>query len=524
MNLPELKSAWLVAAENGHIPGGKVGGVGDVIRDLPLALVEQGWKVRIITPAYGRFHRLPGAIKVCRLALEFGGKNRFAQVWCLRPPRTGVEIHVIDHPLLDPRRDGQIYHQDGHLEPFATDASKFAFFNAVVAALVNADPNPPAVLHLHDWHTGLLPALREVAVAGSALAQTRMIFTIHNLAYQGIRPLDGHASSLASWFPKHDLPLDSLRDPRYSDCVNFMACGIRLADGLSTVSPSYAREIMQPSKPAEGFWGGEGLEADLQRAAVGQRLVGILNGCSYQREECSGVNWKTLQAALGSFRKLVRPADPALQWLDSAKRPQHLLTSVGRLVDQKLSLLLHPVPGYDSALEAVMAQLGPDSLLIVLGSGDAVLQSRIAEIAARNANLLFLCGYAEELSGLLYRSGDLFLMPSSFEPCGISQMLAMRAGQPCVVHGVGGLKDTVQDGASGFVFDGATPADQAKAFVTTVARALALHGSDAAAWTTLRQNAAAQRFSWSLAAQRYIDELYTATLVRDEKPARKGAA
>ncbi len=515
-------SVWLVAAENGSIPGGKVGGVGDVIRDLPRALASQGWNVRVITPAYGRLHRQPDAVKLRRVRVEFGGRRRYAELWRLPSASarsespgaesSGVENLVIAHPLLDPRGDGQIYHADGSHEPFATDAGKFAFFNAVVAALVNSDPSPPAVLHLHDWHAGLLPALRAVADAGSALAGVRMIFTIHNLAYQGIRPLHEHASSLAAWFPQAQLPMASLRDPRYRDCINFMACAIRSADGLSTVSPTYAREILRPSDPQHGFMGGEGLEKDLQQAAAQHRLVGILNGCEYSGTPESAIAWDELRSALKSFRQMARAGDPALAWLESGKRPRHLLTSVGRLVQQKLALLLHPVPGYATALEAVLAELGEDSLLVLLGSGDTGLHARLAEIAAAKGNLLFLCGYAEDLSDLIYRSGDLFLMPSSFEPCGISQMLAMRAGQPCVVHGVGGLRDTVTEGATGFVFEGSTPALQAEALVATVRRALHLRSNNPADWRAMRRAAAAQRFSWSAAAKRYIEALYEAKI------------
>ncbi|HKX55660.1 MAG TPA: glycogen/starch synthase, partial [Xanthomonadales bacterium] len=422
MKLLEKRNAWLVAAENGAIPGGKVGGVGDVIRDLPVALAGQGWNIRVITPAYGRFHRLPGAVKIGRLAVRFGGALRYAEVWRLsaapgidpgseNPP---VELMAIAHPLLDPLGDGLIYHTDGHEHPYATDASKFAFFNAAVAALVNSDPRPPEVLHLHDWHTGLLPALRAVAAADSPLARVRLIFTIHNLAYQGIRPLSGNQSSLEAWFPRMELPLAQLRDPRYPDCVNFMASAIRLADGLSTVSPGYAREILRPSDPAHGFMGGEGLEQDLQLAARQRRLVGILNGCSYSGIPYVPVSWDDLRTGLRRFRNLVNPGNPGLRWLGTPDRPQHLLTSVGRLVGQKVHLLLHPVDGYDSALEALLAQLGPDSLLVLLGSGEAALQSRLTSIASSHPNLLFLCGYAEDLSEQLYRCGDLFLMPSSF--------------------------------------------------------------------------------------------------------------
>jgi starch synthase len=130
------------------------------------------------------------------------------------------------------------------------------------------------------------------------------------------------------------------------------------------------------------------------------------------------------------------------------------------------------------------------------------------EIARENRRLLFLCGYSESLAAPLYRAGDLFLMPSSFEPCGISQMLAMRATQPCVVHSVGGLKDTVEDGRTGFVFEGDSPQQQAMAFVDTVKRALAMKTENDDTWQKICIRAASARFSWSKSAKQTIEMLY----------------
>ncbi len=518
-------SVWLVAAENGYLPGGKVGGVGDVIRDLPIALAELGWSIRIITPAYGRFHHLPGARRIRRLAVFFGGKKRYAEVWRLQSPVEHVEIVVIAHALLDPKGDGKIYHEDDNHNPFATDAGKFAFFTAALAALVEADPHPPAILHLHDWHTGLLFALRAGAPEQSVLRQLRCVFTIHNLAYQGIRPLDGHASSLRAWFPSAPLPLQHMLDPRYRDCVNFMATAIRLADCCNTVSPTYAREITLPSDTALGFIGGEGLQAELQQAERQHRLKGILNGCMYDDNQNTAASWDDLRMTIQRYASLICAADPARRWLQASTRPRHLLSSIGRLVEQKVALMLQAVASHQkgqiqgqeqgqrkdscSALEKLLQQLGPDSLFVLLGSGDQKLAQRLAEIASTHANFLFLNGYAEDLSKALYECGDLFLMPSSFEPCGISQMLAMRAGQVCVVHGVGGLKDTVRHFETGFVFGGAGPAEQASAFVEAVDMALQLREQHPAIWQDIRHQAAAERFSWKLSAQAYIDELYT---------------
>jgi starch synthase len=130
------------------------------------------------------------------------------------------------------------------------------------------------------------------------------------------------------------------------------------------------------------------------------------------------------------------------------------------------------------------------------------------EVAERAGNLLFLCGYSETLAGPLYRAGDLFLMPSSFEPCGISQMLAMRATQPCVVHGVGGLKDTVIDNKTGFVFAGDTPQEQATAFVDSVVRAVKLKSTHDDTWQKICIRAASQRFSWAESARNTVENLY----------------
>jgi len=508
MRPAKRRSAWLVAAENGHLPGGKVGGVGDVLRDLPVALAALGWNIRIITPAYGRFQYLPGARRLKRLAVNFGGRKRFAEVWQLPSPVEHVELVVIAHTLLDPKGDGKIYHEDDSHSPFATDAGKFAFFTAALAALLEVDPDPPEILHLHDWHTGLLFALRAIAPEQSVLGQLRCVFTVHNLAYQGIRPLEGHASSLRAWFPENPLPLQSMTDPRYPDCVNFMVSAIRLADCCSTVSPTYAREITQPSNPEMGFIGGEGLEEDLQQAEAQHRLKGILNGCMYNPQQNNATSWNDLKLALQQHASLISAADPARGWLNATARPRHLLTSVGRLVEQKVAIMLQSA-GHDSALEKLLAKLGPENLVILLGSGDQQITHQLAAIASKYANFLFLNGYAENLSAALYECGDLFLMPSSFEPCGISQMLAMRVGQPCVVHGVGGLKDTVRHGETGFIFDGNSLAEQASAFVETVLTALQMREQHPADWQGICDKAASERFSWELAAQACIDELYT---------------
>ena len=190
------------------------------------------------------------------------------------------------------------------------------------------------------------------------------------------------------------------------------------------------------------------------------------------------------------------------------RRPTHVVTSIGRLVAQKATLLLHGDDSGDSPIERIANHLGRDAVVIILGSGEAAFEERMTDVARKLPNLIFLCGYSEVLADPLYHAGDLFLMPSSFEPCGISQMLAMRKGQPCIAHRVGGLGDTIIDGETGFLFEGATPDAQADAFVETTLRALALRTNDPLRWQELQQAAAAERFDWASAAQQTIDTLY----------------
>ena len=186
------------------------------------------------------------------------------------------------------------------------------------------------------------------------------------------------------------------------------------------------------------------------------------------------------------------------------------MISIGRIVSQKISLFLRPMPDGHSALEHILDDLDEQDLFLLLGSGEPELEQHMLAISRRCPNLIFLRGYSEQLADPLYRVGDLFLMPSSFEPCGISQMLALRVGMPCVVHGVGGLKDTVEDGVTGFVFDGSDPNEQSSDLVAAVEGALQFKAREAADWKKMCIAAVSTRFDWGLSAQKTIDELYDA--------------
>jgi len=505
-----MNRIWLVAAENDALPKGKVGGVGDVVRDLPIALAGLGLDVSVITPSYGMFHKLPGASLYKKLRVRFARHSYVAYVYQVPVADSPVKHFVIEHALLSPKGPGRIYVSDPPGRPFEIDAAKFAFFNAAVVAWVNDTASPPDVLHLHDWHTGLIPALKRYGPRENPLSKVRTIFTIHNLAYQGVRPLRDNESSLEYWFPDL-MPYESvLKDPRYDNCVNFMASAIRLSDAINTVSPNYAMEIQRPNDPSSGFSGGEGLESELSTAYSEGRLAGIINGCMYPENSSPAPDWEELLQLIATRPEIINASQPAAEWVESrkARRPRNLLLSIGRVVDQKVPLFLEPVGDNSSALEAILTSLGSDSLFIMLGSGDRELEDRFADIARRCDNFLYLRGYVDAFSDPLYSVTDLFLMPSSFEPCGISQMLAMRAGQPCVVHAVGGLKDTVTDGVTGFVFEGHSPQEQAANFVSCVQAAIECKQKNPSQWQEVCSNAANKRFSWSEAATSYRDTLY----------------
>ena len=516
-----------VAAENDGLQGGKVGGIGDVVRDVPPALARLGLQVSVATPSYGFLHKTPGSTLLGLVSFLFGGMTTDATIHWVpgRQPSPGVSHYVFEHPAFTwvERGRHQIYRNDPPDSPFASDASKYALFCAAVAEATRSGLfGHVDCMHLHDWHAAFLLILRKYHPKYESLNAIRSAYTIHNLALQGIRPLQGHPSSLKSWYP--DVPIDTgtIADPRWRNCVNPMAVGIRLADAVHTVSPSYAAEILQPSDHPR-YYGGEGLEADLARAKQDGRLFGILNGCEYPADRnvpklklpelldqfsSQVLQWTVAQGsvsvthlmALERLRNIARQCDAV----------DMFLTSVTRVVDQKVFLLRAVGSDGTSGLQGLLDVIGKTGVYVLLGTGDQEYENFLATIAARRQNFVFLNGYSDWCAGALYANGDLFVMPSSFEPCGISQMLAMRDGQPCLVHSVGGLRDTVTDGVDGLAFTGATVADQVDAFRQACRRAVDLkRAGSQSAWTKLVEAAAARRFAWDDTVREYATRLYS---------------
>ncbi|MEZ5499457.1 MAG: glycogen/starch synthase [Steroidobacteraceae bacterium] len=514
----------MLAAETAAFRGGKIGGVADVVHGASRALHARGWRVDVLIPGHAAVldhvgqRRSEGVVAI--------GSFRPTEVAIesvLLPCNSGsIRYLLLRHPLFEANG---IYSDDGPMNPFATDATKYALFClAAGEALCDGVIARPEVLHLHDWHAAAFLAFRGILPRWRGLARLHTVFTIHNLAIQGIRPFAGVPSSLDNWLPRIRFDRSSLADPRWPDCFNPMAAAIRKADRVHTVSPSYAREIIRPNSDGPVVsHGGEGLEADLQSADVQGRLHGILNGCDYPARLPRRTSWANfLRIANDAVRRWAsRTRDLrsahyfAAQRLAalSRKRPRMILDSVGRLVAQKAELFLGPASGGKVAIRALLDAMADNELLIILGSGDVEFEARFTEFAATEQRLLFLCGYDELLADELYRQGDLFLMPSSFEPCGISQMLAMRAGQPCVAHAVGGLRDTISHEVTGWLFDGSDLTDQADNFVAAVAAARTTFHRNPDGFRAMRREAARQRFDWASTAQSYERLLYSTPTV-----------
>ncbi|OUS24710.1 hypothetical protein A9Q98_13375 [Thalassotalea sp. 42_200_T64] len=518
----------MAAAENDALPGGKVGGIADVVRDIPLALANIGQQVDVVMPGYGSFSKLSGAQHITSLQVMFAGQQQAIDIFKIKlddaekDAQGKVTQWVIEHPLFAIGGHGNIYCDDPDNRPFATDATKFALFSAAVAkAIISQVFGKIDVLHLHDWHTAMVSVLRAFDPEYQQLQSIKTVYTIHNLALQGIRPIDGDESSLKAWFPYLSYQQGTINDPRYPHCFNPMRAGINLSDKVHAVSPTYAKEILLASNSEQGYFGGEGLEHDLGFAADSGRLHGILNGCEYPSKtikrltltevmrlcEHELMKWLANKPLVDSAHLIAMTRIKQLASQKIKSKPL-VLTSVGRITDQKVRLFQQPMANGETALEQLLTILGDAGVFILLGSGDSKLEDFLTKVAAKKSNFIFLKGYSEALSESMYSSGDLFLMPSSFEPCGISQMLSMRAGQPCLAHSVGGLRDTISHGKNGFTFIGDNPQLQAENMLRCFQSVLDKKQNTPKEWQTISTNAFKSRFLWRDVAQDYLKYLY----------------
>ena len=509
-----MNNFLFVAAENDAIPNCKAGGMGDVVRDVPRQISERGDKVHVIVPAYSRLHK-NGVFKT-DLNFELKGTTYTAELYEVIPKKEFNHIYhyVIHHPEIEAGDIAKIYHNNP-VEPFYSDFIKYVIFCTAVAEAIKKEAfGKLYIVHLHDWHSSLLLYLKTYHPGYKTLKKIRFVYTIHNLAIQGIRPFENNYASLNNWFP--DIPIDynGLMDYRYQDCINLMAIGIRFADAVHTVSPSYKEDVLKPSSPPE-FIGGEGLELDLQKADREGRLFGILNGSNYKNIRVAEKNtiyriivkaiflWLQEESKKYKAHFLAHTGEKVEEFL--LKPPSFIVSSVARLTEQKFYFFKRS----PEALEAILNKLEKENgVFMLLGTGAPEYEELMRDLSHTHKNFIFINGQSEDVIDALYLETDLYFMPSLFEPCGISQMLAMRNGHPCLVHHTGGLKDTVEHMKTGFSFDGETYEDKVKNMVDSFDVILDIYKNDKPTWKKIQANAKKKRFTWEKSVDEYYKSLY----------------
>ncbi|MEX0313863.1 MAG: glycogen synthase [Allomuricauda sp.] len=509
-----MNNFLFVAAENDALANCKAGGMGDVVRDVPRQISERGDKVHVVVPSYGRLHQ-DGLFKT-NLNVELRGLNYTAELYEVKPKKDFPNIvhYVLHHPEIEAGDIAHIYHNDPE-EPFYTDAIKYFIFSTAVAEAVKKGSfGKVDIIHLHDWHVSLLLFLREYHKDYKNLKDIRFAYSIHNLAIQGIRPFDDNYSSLRNWFPNVAFDAKALMDYRYQDCINLMAVGIRFADVVHTVSPSYKDDVMLPSSPPE-FIGGEGLEKDLLKADKEGRLVGILNGCNYKninQEEKGFIYRNTVKAIFRWLQEeskkykadfLAHTGEKIMEFVDN--RPKFIVSSVARLTEQKFYFFKRSPEAFVQILKKLEKV---DGIFMLLGTGAPEYEELFRSLSYEHKNFVFTNGQSENLIDSIYLESNLYFMPSLFEPCGISQMLAMRNGNPCLVHHTGGLKDTVSHMKTGFSFDGSTYDEKIKNMLQAFDVALDVYQNDKPTWKKIQTAAKKKRFTWKKSVDDYYKFLY----------------
>jgi len=461
-------------------PVSKVGGLADVAGSLPGALQRLGVDARVFIPSWPwvaeRLRDL-GARAISgpdRICVPFGGRKVCSDFSVVDLAGTSLCLLEDDELFSNP----SIYPEK--LDPLS--AMPFAFLSLAAVEYSLSNEWKPQILHLHDWPSSLVPAaLKWHRVYGVAREGPRTVLTIHNIAHQGILPL----SALDEWgFGPEALTLDGVE---FYGSANLLKGGITASDAVVTVSPNYAREILSPEF-------GEGLEGVLEYRK--SKITGILNGIDTAswdpwRDKAIPANFRTGDMKGKQTCRAVLLSECG--WVGFSGP---LIVSVGRLVRQKgLELLLH-------ALDEILSM---GARLVLIGTGERELEERFSREAIRRQDgLHFRRAFDEGFARLAYAGGDIFIMPSLFEPCGLSQMISMRYGTVPVARGVGGLVDTVSDAdagprGTGFLFDDFTP----EALMCAVKRALT-HFSEPRSWSQLRKRCMEKDFSWDLSARSYM--------------------
>ena len=455
----------------------KTGGLADVTGALPAAQIAEGLDIRVLLPGF------PEIRSGLQEPQQVASRETFAgPMTLLFGHFNGVGIYLIDAPHLYDR-PGNPYH-DQQMQDYPDNVQRFALLSWVGAELAGGlDPFwRPEIVHAHDWHAGLMPAY--LATRGHP---ARSVFTVHNIAYQGLFQARHMAEIALPW------SLFQMHGVEFKGQISFLKAGLYFADHITTVSPTYAREITDPQY---GF----GLEELLRQRQREGRLSGILNGVD---ESVWDPRSDPMLAAHYDSTSLAEKAKNKRQLQETlglrADARALLFTVVSRLTSQKgLDLLLGALPG--------LVELGGQ--LALLGSGDPDLQARfLAAEVQYPGQVSIRIGYDEALSHQLIGGADVILVPSRFEPCGLTQLYGLRYGTLPLVRRTGGLADTVADCslenladglATGFVF-----ADSETGSLSRAIRRAFVLWSRPSLWRYVQRQAMSMDFSWQSAAKSF---------------------
>ena len=459
-------------------PFSKTGGLGDVMQALPEALSQiAGNTVYLFLPYYSRVKYNPKfeCEFITSFAINLVWRKSHVGLFRLKSRRKKLQIYFIDNEQYF-NRDGTYGYDD--------DGERFAYFSKAVLACMNYLDYRPDVLQCNDWQTALIPTLlrSEFRVC---FPNTKCIFTIHNIEYQGWASLNFNADVLGldgSW-------METLR---YGEAINFMKSAIMSADAVSTVSETYAKELQYPyfshgmsdvlRMRADDFYGiTNGIDITVFDPAESPNLVAHYTPATMVQGKAE--NKAALQKELGLD---VKPDVP-------------LYAIVSRLAGHKGVDLLQYI------CDKFMAE---DAQLAIIGTGEARYEQGLTALAKKYpGKMVVRLAFDPALADRVYAGADAYLMPSKSEPCGLSQLIAMHYGTVPVVHATGGLNDTVQaydpetGGGSGFRFERYNGED----FMDTVLRSMALYRDDRAAWNKLAQNNMVIDVSWNAPAQKYME-------------------
>jgi starch synthase len=466
----------MIASE--ALPFSKTGGLADVLGALPVALARLGWDVIVATP---RYRGITGGTLLERQPIAVGSYQ--ANVGFFETPiGGGARALLVDDPLMFDR--DRLYGDERGDYP--DNARRYALLVRSALEFMARRGQRPSVVHAHEWQAGLAPVyLNTLYASHPILGGVPSVFTIHNIAYQGLFEPD--------WLPRLDLPWELMGVNRmeYWGKISFLKGGITDARVVTTVSPQYAREI-QTSEYGAGLDG-------LLRARSAD-VIGVLNGIDVEQWDPARDRYLPQPFSREDLAsKSVSKAEVLKRYgfIGDGAPGRPLIGMISRMVDQKgLDLI--------AALGTELPRL--DASFAILGTGDPRYQDFWRALAATYPDRIGVrVGFDEELAHLIEAGADLFLMPSRFEPCGLNQMYSLRYGTVPVVRRVGGLADTVVDYAAepgrgnGFVFDEYTPA----ALLGTLQRALRVF-LDREAWRRLQVTGMSGNYSWDRSAREYV--------------------